>query len=331
MCRIATSRADADFAEVEGAATKLIAMIDGWIALEPVIAEAKRTLDHAETVPAKEGKRFAEAKICTDLRQLVEQAESYRPLDLDEVETKATLLQAQRAAVIRAEGLWRATIRVIAATSPSPELQQLIAPGLEDLPGAEELRTGAAPSPPENVDQAKRVSSHLDTSLIRLQRVERFFPAPANVPAAHQPALAAAAEEMSNVAGDLENVRKAATKADQEVEGPVVAVSTGTEGPGLRRPSKGDFAFSLVAGLGASIAYAGTIYSDTWGSFPEVASAVAAGFITPTLAWAALPIFSSVRWPAGGGSAAPAAATTTATTATTDVAAPAATTPPTKP
>jgi hypothetical protein len=295
LCRIVTSRADADFTEVEGQATKLINMIDGWIALEPVIAEAKRALERAKQAPNKSGERFVDAKVCADFAQLISAAEGYRPLSLDEVENRVSQLQAQQAAVMRAEEVWRATIRVLSVAGP---LEPAVAERLEGLPGVSELKTNVAPSPPHSVDEALDLGAQLRAALDQIQEYETVLPKAEEVAQVHKPALAAAREELSAVAERIESTEEAAMELESQVATP--AVSPTPEVMASRKPrvpTQHDFLLSLVAGLGASIAYAATIYSDTWGSFPQMASALAAGFVTPSLAWAALPIFRSVRWP----------------------------------
>jgi hypothetical protein len=313
-CRITTSRSDADFAEVEGEATDLIAAIDGWIALEPIIAEAQRTLAEAKTAPDKGGKHFINSKVCRDLSQLIIEAASYRPADLAEVDKKASHLQMQRAAVKQALAIWGVTIRVLKASGP---LKDEVRRKIEELPASDALRTDLAAEPPRGIEAQASLSSSLDASLGELREIEAFLPsAAAAIPLHEQQAIAAAAQQAVSEAKTLTDEAQALT---DEAQAPVVKPHDDASGGfQWRNPTQEDMVLSLVAGLGAAVFYAATIFSDTWGSVPEISSALAAGFVTPSLAqWAALPILRSFRWQRAAAAGTPAAADAAASQAPT--------------
>jgi hypothetical protein len=300
MCRIVTSRSDADFTEVEAEATQLIDVLDGWNALEPVIAAAKVTMEGAKKVADKDGKRFVETKVCLDLGQLIAEAEGYRPVDIDEVEKKATQLKAQQAAVVRAQAVWEASTKLLSVIGP---LAPAVTAEIAQLPGSEALQTNVAPHPPRTLEESTGLRANLDISLNRLQSFDEFLkpllattaPREGVAPVGSDQAVRATQQEAQEV---VNQAAEEAKKLDREAASPAVEARADERTRFRpRMPTAQDVLLSLAAGLAAAVAYAATIYSDTWGSFPEWASAVAAGFVTPSLAqWVALPILRSVRW-----------------------------------
>jgi hypothetical protein len=265
LCRIATSREEADFTEAEREATGLIAMIDGWIALEPVIAQAQRTLAEAALVEDKDGKKFVDSGECKRLAQLVDEIVIFRPGNLDRVEERVSELRRQIARVIRVRAEWEAKLRILGAFDP--RVARLLAPGLAQASFAE-LRDVDTLLTPETAPQ---LSEH----------------------------------DLHTVHALAENVRQADEEARElELESASPAVQTHSDtdqGFSPARPTGGDVLMSALAGTATALAYSVTIYSDTWGSLPEFVSALTAGFVVPSLIqWTSLPVFRSVRLRSGG-------------------------------
>ena len=288
LCRIATSRSDDDFAECEKQATDLIATIDGWIALEPVVARAERRIEVARALEPKGGEKFENTKICVELQHLVDEVVQFRPTDLAKVDEKGSQLQAMTSAVIKAEAVWVATVRVLGS---GPVIAKFMKGEVEALPGQEHLRpvtVGFSPTP--TLPQATAMRSKFDASLRELQELSSELPAEAQE-----------AEADTRVVDVIDQAAQEASeesaKVDEEAKDPVVVLHADSdEGFSWKSPTGGDLLLSLVSGSAAAIAYTATVYSDTWGSLAQVATALTAGFLAPSVAqWAALPIFKSVR------------------------------------
>jgi hypothetical protein len=291
LCRIVTSRSDADFAECEKQATGLIAAIDGWIALEPIVAKAERRLELAKAAKPKNGKKFENTKICVELRQLVDEVIQFRPADLVKVDEKGNKLQAMTSAVVKAEAVWVATVKVLAAPGA---LTDLLRGPVEALPGQEQLQpaTGGIVAPP-TLAHATSMSSSFGVSLNQLQQLGSELPAAAPGSEADT-ADAGVADAIGNA---VMTARLESFPLDADAQAPVVvAHGDSDEGFSFKSPSGADLLLSLVSGTAAAVAYTATVYTDTWGSWAQVATALTAGFLAPSVAqWAALPIFRSVR------------------------------------
>jgi hypothetical protein len=291
LCRIATSRSDGDFGECEKEASDLISAIDGWIALEPVIAQAQRTLEEAKAVDPKDGKSFADSQVCVDLGQLIDEAVLFRPADLVEVEKKANRLRSQATAVVKTEAVWKAKAQVLAMSGP---LTDAVAAHLETFPAQDQLKIASAPAPTRSIEGAAKLNASLDVSLKRLLDIQDFLPA---TPSGSE-------QQAVDVIGEAaQQAKRGAQQIEAACPTPVVQPHADTDrGFSRKWPVGADVLLSLVSGAATSVAYTATIYSDTWGSAPEIATAFTAGFLTPSVTqWAALPIFRSLRWQSAGG------------------------------
>jgi hypothetical protein len=296
LCRIATSRSEADFTECEKQATELIATIDGWIALEPIVAQAERRLEIAKALPPNDGKKFEDSKIWLDLSTLVDEVVQFRPTDLLKVEEKASHLQAMTSAVIKAEGVWKANTAVLARPGA---LANVLKNGVLDLPGQEQLAPpGSEPLSPPDLAETTAIRGRLNSSLSQLQAIGSQL-------GTRPEAESDLSHTVTAIEGAAEQASEASGEVDEETEESVVVPHPESDRHlSFQAPTRTDFVLSFVSGTAAAIAYTATIYTDTWGSVAQIATAVTAGFLAPSVAqWAALPIFRSVRWQ----SAAPAA------------------------
>jgi hypothetical protein len=277
LWHIKTARDGADFSEDTARTHALIAAIERWLALEPVARETAQLLD-GEAPPSRSGVELADTIAYRDLAHLRMRATT-APEDDDDCEALIGALAAQGRVAVRCKVMW--------------EL-------LSDL----ESRNGY------RLDQARVI---LDLDVLAL---ERQYPAFKHRTAEQTDqllvALGHAEDRLRRLYGDVGTLdsrprvveaRYIEHRLGVPARKPVIERGMLDLSPWRLRLA-GAFSalalrsivWTLARALVAAAAYALIIYSDTWGSVNDFASAFTAGFLTETVVnWAVMPAFRTNR------------------------------------
>ena len=276
LWHIRTARDDADFSEDIERTHALIAAIERWLALEPVVRETARLLDG--DVPPRDTVWLSDTLAYRDLAYLRMRATTAPERD-DACEWLIGALASQGRVAVKCKVIWELLTELEARTGWLPEqagdIAELDLLALERRYPAFEHRT------PEQTDQLLVALARTNDCLRRLHgdtatlderpcaieadRVENLLDAPARNPSIERGTL------------DLSPWRLRLAGAFSSLALRAVV-------------------WTLARALVAAVAYALTIYSDTWGSVTDFASAFTAGFLTETVVnWAVMPAFRSHR------------------------------------
>lgn len=277
LWHIKTARDDADFCEDIARTHALIAAIERWLALEPV-ARAAAQLAEGDPAPARAAGWLSDTVAYRDLAYLRTRATTV-PEDDDGCTWLIGALAAQGRVAAKCKVLWELSARLESREGwlldQGRTLADLDVLALERRYPPLQRRT------PEQTDQLLVTLSHAELGLRRLcgdletiddwprlveaHRIDDRLDAPARHPSIERRTL------------DLSPWR--------------LRLAGAFSGLALR-----SVVWTLARAFVAAVAYALTIYSDTWGSVTDVASAFTVGFLTETLVnWAAMPAFRSNR------------------------------------
>jgi hypothetical protein len=276
LWHIRTARDDADFSEDIERTHALIAAIERWLALEPVVRETARLLDG--DAPPRDAGRLSDTLAYRDLAYLLVRATT-APEDDDACERLIGALASQGRVAVKCEVVWELLAELESRTGWLPEQAGAIAEF--DLLAVERRYPAFEQRTAEQTDQLLVTLAQAKDCLRRLHgdtatlderacaveadRVENLLDAPARNPSIERGTL------------DLSPWRLRLAGAFSSLALRAVV-------------------WTLARALVAAAAYALTIYSDTWGSVTDFASAFTAGFLTETIVnWAVMPAFHSNR------------------------------------
>lgn len=277
LWHIKTARDDADFSEDIARTQRLIAAIERWLTLEPVARETAQLLE-GDPPPARGSLEFADTTAYRDLAYLAMRA-TRPPTDDLECEWLVGALASQGRVVAKCKVIWELLAELESRAGWLPDEAEAIAE--VDVVTLERAYPEYKYRSPEQTDlmlvslrqaedRLRRLhgdAGSLDTRprVVEAHRIDNLLDAPANNPAIDRGML------------DLSPWR--------------LRLAGAFSGVALRAAF-----WTLARALVAAVAYALTIYSDTWGSVTDFASAFTAGFLTETIVnWAVLPAFRSNR------------------------------------
>jgi len=277
LWHIRTARDDADFSEDLARTHALIAAIERWLALEPVTRETAQLLD-AQPPPARAEVWLSDTIAYQDLAYLRMRATT-APEDDDACRWLIGALTAQGRVAVKCRIMWELSARLEAREGWSLEQGRTLADldvlELERAYPAFEYRT------PRQTDELLVALGHAKDGLRRLYGDHE--------PIEDVPCIVAA--------------HRIEDRLDASARNPAIERGTLDLSPWRLRLA-GAFntlalrsaVWTLARALVAAVAYALTIYSDTWGSVTDFASAFTVGFLTETVVnWAAMPAFRSHR------------------------------------
>jgi hypothetical protein len=283
LWHIKTARDDADFSEDIARTHALISAIERWLALEPVVRDTVRLLA-CDSPPPRAGLLLSDTTAYRDLDCLRMRAIT-APQDDDECTWLIGALAAQGRVAVKCKIMWELSARLESREGWSLEQGKTLA----DLDVLELERAY-----PAFEDRAPRQTEQLLVTLCHAeQRLRRLY---------------GELERVEDVPGIVE-AHRIGDRLDAPARNPAIERATLDLSPWRLRLA-GAFSslalrsvvWTLARALAAAAAYALTIYSDTWGSVTDFASAFTAGFLTETLVnWAAMPAFGSHRNRAAAG------------------------------
>jgi hypothetical protein len=290
LWHIKTAHDGADFSEDIARTHALIAAIERWLALEPVARATARLLD-GQAPPPRMGVALADTIAYRDLAYLRMRA-TRAPEDDSTCEALIGALATQGRVAIRCKVMWELLVEL-------------------------ESRSGYL------LDQARVI---LDLDVLAL---ERRYPAFEHRTAKQTDQLLVtlghAEDRLRRLYGDVETLderpdvaeaRCIERRLDAPARNPAIERGMLELSPWQLRLA-GAFSalalrsivWTLARALVAAAAYALIIYSDTWGSVNDFASAFTAGFLTETIVnWAVMPAFRTNRNRGDAIAATPAAA-----------------------
>lgn len=293
LWRIESAQDDQDFDEATDRTEKFIAAVDWWIRLEPWAREVSRQIDDRSVPPRRNGMRFAARQAFKDLYDL---REELRSLPKDEEVVQGLQHEAAKRCMrlTRWRELWLLYLEVENADLEPPpaadfkSIEEQIEPNPEAEDGAAEARRVAALED-RLLDDAEEALRGLLKSAERELHVE------------YEALLEDdnwRVERLVETVGVHSVSRPIAER--RRPWSPIPSTVGDGEQSGLWRRFKQlqveDYGWTILSGLVAAIAYALTIWDETWGTVTDYATAFTAGFLTDTVVnWAILPAFQSYR------------------------------------
>jgi hypothetical protein len=277
LWHIRTARDDADFSEDLERSHALIAQIERWLKLEPVVRETAALLE--DNPPPRDRREFSDCGCYRDLGSLRMLAAS-PPSDDAECEWLVRTLAEQGRVTAKCKVLWELLGRLESRTGWSVEQATLL--DELDVVALERRWPRFKERTPEQTAELRAALIDAEYRLRRLSRDVQDLVAPS-------PLVAQALRIEEQLEATERN--PAITRAMPDVVLWRLRLTSAFNQVALR-----SLLWTLARALVAAAAYALIIYSDTWGSITNFASAFTAGFLTETIVnWAVLPAFRSVR------------------------------------
>ena len=277
LWHIRSARDDADFTEDSDRAHDLIGAIDRWLALEPVAREAAQLLAAAER-PRRSGAALSDTTAYQDLAYLRMRATT-PPADDRACKHLMGALATQGRVASKSKVMWSALAEL--ESRDGMLLDQARSLAELDVRAIEARFPAFADRDPEQTDQLLVAMAQAE------ERLHRIFGEANGMASCPGVADARGAEERLGASARHPEIERA-----QLDIGPWELRLAGMFSALAFR----SVVWTLARALVAAVAYALAIYSDTWGSVTDFASAFTAGFLTETLVnWASLPAFASQR------------------------------------
>jgi len=277
LWHIKTARDDADFSEDIARTQRLIAAIERWLTLEPVARETAQLLE-GEPPPARGLVELADTIAYRDLAYLRMRATT-PPTDDRECEWLVGALATQGRVAAKCTVMWELLAELESRTGWLPQEARTIAE--LDVVTLERAYPEYKDRTSEQTDLMLVTLSQAEDRLRRLHGNARSLDARPRVVEAHR----------------IDNLLDAPARNPSIERGMLdlspwrLRLAGAFGGIALR-----SVFWTLARALVAAVAYALTIYSDTWGSVTDFASAFTAGFLTETIVnWAVMPAFRSLR------------------------------------
>jgi hypothetical protein len=288
LWHIRTARDDTDFSEDVDRTHALIGNIERWLTLEPVARNATRLL--REAIPPRRGSaEFSELQTCRDLARL--RIRATVPPESDRVcERLIASLAEQGLLVVQCKLIWALLAELESREGWTVEQARTI----HDL-DLVALEKGFPPSKDRAAVETDELRILLEETETRLRRLH----GDTESAYAARTAVAQAREIRTGLTATKRN--PAIDRQLPDVHPWRLRLNAAFNELALR-----SLFWTLARAFVAVAAYALTIYSDTWGTVTDFASAFTVGFLTETVVnWAVLPAFRSIRnrvpqgdWPA---------------------------------
>jgi hypothetical protein len=279
---IDTASDDTDFEKERARTHAVIAAVERWLTLEPVARETAHLLEDAPP-PTRENADFSHCRAYRDLAWL-RLAATTPPDDDRACEQLVASLAEQGLIVSKAKVAWSLLAELERRRGWTVEQAKLIRE--LDLVGLEQRFPAFGE---RSVAQTNELRVELDDAIRRLNRLQGDRP-----PAAGDEAVAQATRIEQELAATKEN--PGISRELPEVKSWRLGLSAA-----FNRLAFRSLFWTFARALVTVAAYTIAIYSPTWGSVTDFASAFTAGFLTETLVnWALLPAFRSIKNHGGG-------------------------------
>jgi hypothetical protein len=277
LWHIKHARDDADFSEDIELSHALIDAIERWLALEPVARETAALLN-ADS-PIRRSGALSETTTYRDLAYLLVKA-STPPVDDKACQSLISALAVQGRVAARCKVIWE--LLADPESQPGTRLEEARALEQLDVPAIE---AGYPPFCEREPAQTDQLPVALDQARGRLRRLHAEIGAPASD-----------CSRVVHARGIEDRMEASSRKTAIERSLPDIGVWRLRLAGSFNVLAVRAVVWTLSRALVAAVAYALVIYSDTWGSVTDVASAFTTGFLTETVVnWAVMPAFRSNR------------------------------------